>query len=35
MDRLTELSKIILGMIITALSGFLGGMDGAAGIYIN
>lgn len=28
MDRITEVSKFILGGIITALSGFLGGMDG-------
>lgn len=28
MDRITELAKVGLGGIITALSGFLGGMDG-------
>ena len=28
MDKFTETAKVILGMIITALSGFLGGMDG-------
>ena len=28
MDKFTEFLKIILGSIITALSGFLGGMDG-------
>ena len=28
MDRFTEFAKIILGGIITAVSGFLGGMDG-------
>ena len=28
MDRFTEFLKIIFGSIITAVSGFLGGMDG-------
>lgn len=28
MDKFTEIIKIILGSIITAVSGFLGGMDG-------
>lgn len=28
MDRITEFAKVILGGVITAVSGFLGGMDG-------
>lgn len=28
MDKFTEFAKVILGGIVTALSGFLGGMDG-------
>lgn len=28
MDRFTEIAKVVLGGVITALSGFLGGMDG-------
>lgn len=28
MDKITELAKVILGSVITAVSGFLGGMDG-------
>lgn len=28
MDRFTEIIKIIFGGIVTAVSGFLGGMDG-------
>lgn len=28
MDKITEFAKIILGGIVTAVSGFLGGMDG-------
>jgi len=28
MDKFTEFTKVILGSVITAVSGFLGGMDG-------
>ena len=28
MDRFTEMSKVVFGSIVTAVSGFLGGMDG-------
>ncbi|MCM1524930.1 MAG: phage holin family protein [Ruminococcus sp.] len=28
MDKITEIAKIALGSVITAISGFLGGMDG-------
>lgn len=28
MDKFTEFAKVILGSVITAVSGFLGGMDG-------